>query len=69
MNKITHFYVSQAKYIALDEQGNKIELDVDYWNSKFTVSEPNRELGAYGEKLLSRKHRINFVYNMQEDNG
>ncbi len=30
MNNITQFYLNKAKYIAIDEQGNSIDLEVNY---------------------------------------
>ncbi|MBI5151316.1 MAG: hypothetical protein HZA34_01950 [Candidatus Pacebacteria bacterium] len=69
MNKITLFYLNKAKYIAIDEQGNSIDLEVNYWDSTFRVSKHNEELEAYAAKLLTKKHRVNFVHKMHEEEG
>jgi hypothetical protein len=67
MNNIKQFYLNKAKYIAIDEQGNSIDLEVDYWKSTFKVSRHNQELEEYASKLLNKKHRINFVHKMHEE--
>ena len=67
MKKITKFYLNKASYIAIDAQGNNIDLDVDYWESKFEVSQKNQELEKYAVRLLKKKHRVNFVSKIHED--
>ena len=66
MKKIAKFYLNKASYIAVDEQGMEIELEVDYWNSSFTISTENQDLQIYATKLLRNKHRVNFVHKMRE---
>jgi hypothetical protein len=67
MKRITQFYLNKASYIAMDEQGNKIDLEVDYWDSFFNVSQNNKELEKYAAKLLGKKHRVNFIEKMYEE--
>ena len=64
--KIKEYYLNKASYIAIDEQGKRIDIDIDYWGGKFRVSEKNRDLEKFAEKLVNKKHRINFVYKMLE---
>ena len=64
MNKITQFYLNKATYIAIDERGNSIDLEVNYWDSTFKLSQKNKDLEAYAAKLLMMKHRVNFVHKM-----
>jgi len=64
--KIKEYYLNKASYIAIDEQGKRIDIDIDYWGGKFNVSEKNLELEKFAEKLVNKKHRINFVYKMLE---
>lgn len=67
MKKITGFYLNKAHYIAVDEQGNSIDLEVNYWQSTFKVQPQNQELAAYAGKLLAKKHRVNFIHKMHEE--
>lgn len=69
MNKITQFYLGNAQYIAIDEAGNPIDLEVNYWERSFSVSQHNQELEAYAAKLLAKKHRVNFIHKMHEAAG
>lgn len=64
--KITKYYIDNAKYRAEDENGNIIWLEVDYWEDKFSLSEPNVKLSEFAKKLLSKKHRVNLVHKMDE---
>ncbi|HSW89578.1 MAG TPA: hypothetical protein VLH19_01770 [Patescibacteria group bacterium] len=67
MGKITQFYLNKASYIAVDEDGSEILLEVNYWDSDFTVSQKHGELEAYAARLLQKKHKINFVHKMKEE--
>ena len=66
MTKISKYYLNKASYIAIDEKGRRIDIDIDYWNGKFKVSQKNPELERYAAKLVKKKHKVNFVYKMQE---
>ncbi|MCX6705852.1 MAG: hypothetical protein NTV24_01975 [Candidatus Woesebacteria bacterium] len=66
MVKITEFYLNKASYIAVDEFGNKIDVNIDYWQNKFGISVKNRELENFVKKLLKKKHKVNFAYKMLE---
>lgn len=65
MTKISEFYLNKASYIALDSSGNKIMIEIDYWNGTFKVNKRNQELEKYGASLLKKKHKVNFVYKLQ----
>ncbi|MEP7167295.1 MAG: hypothetical protein ABI758_04920 [Candidatus Woesebacteria bacterium] len=67
MNRITQFYLNKASYIAVDEQGNTIDLEVNYWENAFKVTSSNQELETYAIKLLTKKHRVNFIHKMHEE--
>lgn len=58
--KISKYYIDKAKYKAVDEDGNLIWLEIDYWNNKFSLSNDNRELSIFAKKLLNKKHRVNL---------
>ena len=62
--KIIKFYLNRASYIALDENDGRTDLDIDYWEGKFEVSQENQELEKFAKKLLKKKHKINFVHKM-----
>lgn len=64
--KITKFYLNKASYIAEDNKGDSINLNIDYWGNKFKISQKNKELETFAKKLLNKKHRVNFVYKMVE---
>lgn len=66
MNHITQFYLNKASYLGVDEEGNTIELEVNYWKNQFKVSQPNQELEKYAAKLLAKKHQVNFIQKMKE---
>ncbi len=66
MIKITEYYLNKASYIAIDQNGKRIDVAIDYWNGKFRVSKKNRQLENYAEKLLNKKHRVNYVEKMKE---
>jgi len=66
MAKITEYYLNKASYIAIDENGNQIDIDIDYWKGKFKVSRKNQELEEYATRLLKKKHRVNFVLKIAE---
>ncbi len=62
--KITEFYLNKASYIAIDEEGKNIHVDIDYWGGRFKVSHRNKKLEEFANKLLRKKHRVNFVHKM-----
>jgi hypothetical protein len=64
--KITKFYLNRASYIAKDDNGNKIVLDINYWGNTFRISSKNSDLEKYAQKLLKKKHKVNFVNKMIE---
>ncbi len=64
-NTISEFYLNKASYIAVDSSGTKILLKVDYWNGTFKTNKNNQELEIYGASLLENKHKVNFVYKLQ----
>lgn len=64
--KITEYYLNKAKYIAIDETGRRIDLEIDYWGNKYKISESNKELEVFIKKLLKKKHKVNFVHKMAE---
>jgi hypothetical protein len=64
--KIVKFYLNKASYIAENDFGIKINLDIDYWNNDFKLSNKNVELANFAKKLLKKKHKVNFVYKMIE---
>lgn len=65
MTKITKYYLNKASYIAIDNNGKRFYVVVDYWNGKFNVNQRNQELENYVESLLKKKHRVNFAYKLQ----
>lgn len=58
--KISEYYIDKAKYKAIDEGGNLIWLEVDYWNNKFKLSKANSELENFAKRLLLKKHKVNL---------
>lgn len=58
---ITKYYIDNAKYKAIDEKGNVIWLEVDYWNNKYKLSSKNKILDNFAKTLLNKKHRVNLV--------
>lgn len=64
--KIKEYYLNKASYIAIDEHGKRIDINIDYWGGKYNVSEKNLDLEKFAEKLVNKKHRVNFVYKMTE---
>ena len=67
MAKISEYYLNKASYMAIDENGNRIDIDIDYWGGKFRVSQENPELEKYVSKLLKNKHRVNFAYKLNSE--
>ncbi|KKU09118.1 MAG: hypothetical protein UX13_C0049G0011 [Candidatus Woesebacteria bacterium GW2011_GWB1_45_5] len=63
--KITKFYLNKASYIAVDENGGQIHVEIDYWDGKFRLSRENRRLEKFASRLLKKKHRVNFVHKMR----
>lgn len=66
MAKIIKYYLNKASYIAVDKNGNKIAVDIDYWENKFGISRKNKKLENFAKKLLKEKSRVNFAYKMLE---
>lgn len=66
MKKITEYYLNKASYFAVDENGKKIRISIDYWGNKFKLSEKNLALETFAKKLLKKKHKVNFVHKMLE---
>lgn len=66
MTKIEKFYLDKAKYEAIDNLGNEIFFEIDYWNNIFKLSRKNLDLELYAKRLLKNKHRINFIHKMLE---
>lgn len=64
--KITEFYLDKAKYKAVDENGNQISVEINYWDNKFALSCKNESLEKFARKLLNKKHKVNFVDKMLE---
>jgi hypothetical protein len=64
--KIKEYYLNKASYIAIDETGKKIDVEIDYWNGKYKVSKKNKDLEKFAGKLVKKKHRVNFVHKMLE---
>lgn len=64
--KIKEYYLNKAKYIAIDENGNRIDLEINYWENKFKLSKFNPDLAEFAKKLLKKKHKVNFVNKMLE---
>ena len=65
MAKITQYYLNKASYIAIDENGQQIDIDIDYWEGKFNVSKNNKVLRDYAAKLLKKKHRVNYIDKLE----
>lgn len=59
--RITKFYIDNAKYKAIDEFGDIIWVDINYWGNNFSLSEPNKRLENLAKDLLERKHKVNFA--------
>ena len=69
------FYLGTATYYMLDNNGNKIQLRVDYWNNKITVLDLTvinskiiklqDKAKAIGKNLLNRKHKVDFAYKYE----
>lgn len=59
--KIKSFFVDKAKYFAEDELGNKIIININYWDGTYKLSRKNTAVEAFAKKLLKNKHRVNFV--------
>ncbi len=60
------FLFDIAKYKAVDENGTKILLVVDYKNNSFSfegkgTAKLRRELSLIAKDLLKRKHNVNFA--------
>lgn len=63
---ITKYFIDKARYRAVDENGDVIWLDINYWDNKFELSKANRELFNFAKKLLGKKHKVNLVHKMVE---
>lgn len=66
MAKITQYYLNKASYIAIDENGKRIDVEIDYWEGKAKVSRKHADLEEYAKKLVKKKHRVNYVHKMLE---
>jgi hypothetical protein len=66
MAKIKKFYLNKASYFAIDENGNRIDIEINYWENRLFVSKNNSMVKTFAKKLLGKKHRVNFVYKMLE---
>lgn len=70
---VKNLVVEKANYILEDEQGNKLELIVDYAANSFKISEsmtePESEFWKESERfasgLLARKHGANLAEREQ----
>lgn len=72
---IDKFYLGVATYYALDSDGNKIQLQVDYWGNKIKIEnltviseqiiKMRDKVEAIGKSLLNRKHKVNFAYKYE----
>lgn len=72
---IDKFYLKKAAYYALDGDGNKVQLKVDYWNNKIElenlqikseqITKMRDKVEAIGKILLDKKHRVNFAYKYE----
>lgn len=65
MAKITEYYLNKASYMAIDEDGNRVDVTIDYWNGSYEVKPKNPELEEYAKKLIKNKHKVNFVHKLQ----
>lgn len=59
--RITKFYIDNAKYKAINESGDTIWIDINYWDNNFRLSKPNKRLENLAKDLLERKHKVNFA--------
>lgn len=69
------FYLRTATYYMLDDNGNKIQFKVDYWNNKFRflnltvinskIIKLQTKAKAIGKNLLNRKHKVDFAYKYE----
>lgn len=59
--RIREFYIDNARYKAIDEFGDTIWVDIDYWSNSFCLSGPDKELESLAKDLLRRKHKVNFA--------
>ena len=64
--KIKEYYLNKASYVAIDESGKEIHINIDYWNGSYTVDPQNKDLEQFADKLVKKKHRVNFVHKMTE---
>jgi len=64
MTKITEYYLNRASYIAIDDKGKRIDINIDYWGNGFKISRKNQDLEKFAAKLLKKKHKVNFAYKM-----
>lgn len=62
--KIKEYYLNKASYIAIDESGKRIDIDIDYWGGNFKISQKNEQLETFAKKLLTKKHKVNLVHKM-----
>jgi hypothetical protein len=67
MKKITKFYLNTASYIAVDEEGKEYHLELNYWDNSSKVAPQHPELENYAATLLKKKHRVNFIHKMRQE--
>ena len=76
MNKlIDKFYLEAETYYALDKDGNRVRLWINYWDNKLGVRnlavindkmmELRKKVKAIGRNLLDKKHKVNFAYKYE----
>lgn len=59
--KITKFYIDKATYKAMNDLGQEVRVEIDYWGGSFRVSERIKILEDTAKDMLKRKHKVNFV--------
>ena len=69
------FYLGEATYYMLDDNGNKIRLRIDYWNNGIAVENSTvinsriiklrNKAKIIGKNLLDRKHKVDFAYKYE----
>jgi hypothetical protein len=64
--QIKEYYLNKASYIAIDKDGQRIDININYWDNTFKINRKNLDLERFARKLLAKKHRVNFVYKMSE---
>lgn len=69
MHKITKFYFQQAKYIAGDDLGNEVVMELDYKNNRYKIRGKGQQLlketRLVAKSLLKRKSGVNLFANIK----